>query len=310
MTVRTAFEFSRTHHALVDFGDLHFHPGCAKHLLVAHLGVVAPWLLQESETATTAVLLSGTVHVDRPAPRWLTGIESQVVDLRGRPTNERLLFDLTDDQLIALERLRGDDGIELRLDMQATLLDPPEGVHPVRHVQCSLPISRGRWLELLEQAGTEVGVLLRVPSPLTHTASFEADASSPSLARAVQRLREARASLLDGAWEECVSTCRKVLDNLAKLVDIPPAKEVFAVSQSRKRTQVQRWAAIYYDVHNLASGAHHDDGEDSVVSTWNRADAEAVLASTAGLLTRYMASPSARTAPDSSADNTSSLPSS
>ena len=52
--------------------------------------------------------------------------------------------------------------------------------------------------------------------------------------------------------------------------------------------QDQRWAAIYYGVKSMASAAHHDDYS-TLGFVWQRADAEAILAATTGLLLRFTA---------------------
>lgn len=82
-----------------------------------------------------------------------------------------------------------------------------------------------------------------------------------------------------------MATCRRVLENVSRLVDIPSAKSVVD-TPAAQRTQEQRWAAIYHDVRSMANAAHHDDNTAEDLS-WSRADAEAILAATAGLLGRY-----------------------
>jgi len=110
---------------------------------------------------------------------------------------------------------------------------------------------------------------------------------APSLAQAAARLRQARAELRDGQWEHSVATCRRVLENIARLVSVPTAASMDDVS-AQKRTQDQRWAAVFNDLKSLASAAHHDDVTTDGFA-WGRADAEAVLAATAGLLRLYTA---------------------
>jgi hypothetical protein len=199
---------------------------------------------------------------------------------------------LSDDQLVALERTRGENDLALRLKLQATLLHGDEAIHPIAQEETQFRIPRARWLELLDQVGSEVGITLRIPSPLTDfalqppPAAGEEDAAS--LSQATARLRQARAELRDHQWEHCVATCRRVLENLARLTVFPAAGEVFKF-KAEDRTQDQRWAAIYYDVKGMASAAHHDD-ETTDSFTWTRTDAEAILVATAGLLTRYTAS--------------------
>lgn len=134
--------------------------------------------------------------------------------------------------------------------------------------------------------------MLRVPSPLTdsalQTSSPNSTDDAASLAQATARLRQARGELRDHQWEHCIATCRRVLENVARLVALPAASDVFRI-RPEDRTKDQRWAAIYYDTKAMASAAHHDD-ETTTDFKWTRVDAEAILAATAGLLTRYTAS--------------------
>jgi hypothetical protein len=82
-----------------------------------------------------------------------------------------------------------------------------------------------------------------------------------------------------------VATCRRVLENISRMASLPSARSV-ADTPAVQRTQEQRWAAIYWDVKSMANAAHHDDSTTEDFS-WSRADAEAILAGTAGLLGRY-----------------------
>ena len=149
-------------------------------------------------------------------------------------------------------------------------------------------IPRARWQELLDQTGTEVGVLVRVPSPLTDSAltmpPAASDEDTASLAQAAARLRLARVELRDQRWEHCVATCRTCWRTP------PPAQPAFGQERgghpAAQRTQDHRWAAIYWDIKRMADAAHHDDRTTEGYS-WSRADAEAILAATAGLLGRY-----------------------
>lgn len=258
----------------VAFGDVFLSPGSGSHRLMLPIQVTGTWLDPGSNAPT---LLTGTVWTDQPF-RWLAGLQPQVVRVRGYQVGEELVIDLSDDQLIALERARGENDLVLRLKLQATLLHANEAIHPVTQEETQFRIPRSRWLELLDQVGTEVGIVLRVPSPLTDTAlqtpppASAADAAS--LSQATARLRQARAELRDQQWEHCVATCRRVLENVARLVTLPPASEVFKI-RAEDRTQAERWAAIYHDTKGMASAAHHDDGT-TTDFTWTRADAEAI----------------------------------
>lgn len=273
------------------FGDACLSPGSGSQRLTLPFQATATWLDQADPKSNAPALLTGTVWTDQPGYRWLTGFQAQVLTLRGYLVGEELTIDLSDDQLIALERARGEDDLSLVLNLQAVLLAGVPDVHPVATNQFRLRIARARWVDVLEQVGAGVSILLRVPSPLTDAVLPAPPASAEdaaSLAQAAARLRQARAELRDHQWEHCVATCRRVLENLGRLARIPSVKQLSDVPP-QQRSQDQRWAAIYHDVKSLASAAHHDD-ETTDGFTWRRADTEAILAATAGLLCRYTAS--------------------
>ena len=285
----TSFRFSPLGQIHMVFSDAHMTPGSGAHRLVFPVKVTGTWLDPDGPTSIAAALLVGTVWTGQPYFRWLAGLEPQVVTLRRFPADEELVVSMSDDQLIALERARGEDDVVLIVKLQATLLSAHEGVHSIGPQNATLRISRTRWLDQLDQVGSEVGILLRVPSPLTDSPTELPPAASAedaaSLAQATARLRQARWELRDHQWEHCVATCRRVLENLAHLAEMPSATAVFKIAPEA-RTQAERWAALYYAAKSMASAAHHDDDITGGFG-WNRADAEAVLATTAGLLVRY-----------------------
>src|SRR4051794_28359486 len=231
MTAQASLRYDTGQIHLV-FGESFLLPGNAQHCLTVSFTTRATWLAEEPSTENALVLLVGAAWVEQTGGRWLGAVQPQTVVVRGYTVSEKLTIDLSDEQLIALERARGEQDIVLRLDVQATLLSPPEGVHARAEAQVSVRISGTRWLELLDQAGTEMGVLVRVRSPLTdpllRSAANGEDAAS--LAQATIRLAQARAELRDLQWEHCVGTCRRVLEILGRLVDLPKPKVVFDVT--------------------------------------------------------------------------------
>lgn len=289
----TSLRLSTLGQIRVAFTGVHLAVGLGAHRLILSTKLTGTWLDPDDDKSNAVALLVGSVWTDQPHHRWLVELDSRILTLRGFDVGDELTLSLSDEQLIALERARGEGDIVLQLMLQATLLPPYEDVHPTASDQATLRIPRSRWLELLDQAGTEVGILIRVPSPLVDSSTEAAPAASAddaaSLAQATARLRQARAELRDHQWEHCVATCRRVLENIGKLVSIPSLNHLSKV-KPEDRTQDDRWAAIYHDVKSMANAAHHDDGTTSQFS-WQRADAEAILAATAGLLARYTAGP-------------------
>jgi len=283
MTNMASLSLDRLGDIRLAIGDVHLSPGMATHRVTIEVQVNGTWLEPESNAPT---LLTGNPF------RWLAALDPQVLAVRSYPVGEKLSFELGDDQLIALERARGRGDLTLSANLQASLMSPLLGAYPVADTQAQVRVRESRWLELLDQAGSEVGIVLRIPSPLTDPSLPPTAADTPestgSLFQAAKRLRQARAELRDQQWETCVATCRQVLENLALLAPVLPASEIPGPT-TKERTKDQRWAAIYHAVLSMAHAAHHDD-KTTVDFTWTRSDAEAVLAATAGLLLRYTSS--------------------
>jgi hypothetical protein len=285
MTDRVSLRFG-SENVHIAFNHVALQAGKGTHGVLFDITSRATWLKQEPASETTPLLLTGTVWIEQTGAGRLGGLEPQVLQLRGYDASEKVIVDLSDDQLVALERGRGGDDITFRFDLQATLLQPQDGMHPVTNDQVTVRVPRARWIELLDQAGTEVGVLIRVPRPLTDSSLLPADDQNEgSLGLATKRLDQARAELRDHQWEQSVATCRKVLEVLARTVKVLDADEVFNIPR-RRRTQEEQWAATYHTVKDMTHPAHHDTPHTSEF-VWHRADAEAILASTAGLLLRY-----------------------
>lgn len=81
-----------------------------------------------------------------------------------------------------------------------------------------------------------------------------------------------------------MAACRLVLDSVELLEPLPPTRATLDKKAS-ERSQAERWAMLHWALGSLTSGAHHD-GKLTREFTWTRADAEAVLAMTGGLLAR------------------------
>ncbi len=291
MVTSAQFDYLPRGSVRFDFDDVFANAGVGAHRLAVHMTHSASWLVNQAEPTPTPALLIGTVEVEARGQRWLAGLEPRVLPLRGYSVSEQLLISTADEQLIALDHARGDGEFSLVLHLQLTLLGPSAEIYPIRDTQVSVRVPRGRWLELLDQLGSEVGILIRVASPLTDATATEAATADeqPSLSRTVARLRQARQQVRDHQWESAAATCRQVLDGVRALAgpDLPDATSLKSVDP-KKRCSDQRWAALYYDTYSLGSAAAHDDPV-TADFVWSRADAEAMLAMTAALLNHYLA---------------------
>ncbi len=265
----------------LDFGEPHLRPGVGAHRLSLSMRSQADWLDPEATPATVSLLVEGEIWWDQAMGPFAT-LPAKVLTLRGYPVSENWPLHLSDEQLIAIESRRGIGDLVFRLDLAGTFLHEAASIHPTQTTQIGYRIAVSDWLVMLDQIGAEVGITVRVPSPLTD--AFPPDERHPSLTQAAQRLREARQALRDGRYRDCVHSCRLVLENLAGL-DPPPGVGVVRNVPAQKRSQSQRWAALHHSLVGLTHGASHDDPvtENFV---WRKVDAEAVLAATAALMVR------------------------
>ena len=277
MTETATLSFARRP-VLLHFGEIGLSAGVGVHRLDIGVKTHAPWL---DDDATARVLMEGFVWLDQPM-KAVGALVPQVMTLRSYPVLERLLLTVSDEQLIAIDGAHGVSDVALRLDLQGTLLQAPATTHPTYATQVGYRVPLPRWLQLLDQVGTEVGISVRVPSPLSDAARREGKqlGDPPSLVQAAKRLREAREQLREGRPERCVQSCRLVLENLNQLK--PPVK---VGKIPKDRSQAERWGALHEDLYSLTSAASHDDPVTKHFS-WSRADAEAVLVATAGLVAR------------------------
>lgn len=269
----------------VTFGALQAFAGNGSQQLRIPLETIASWLDDQGKE-TVQLLVTGRVRFERAdaGATWLGELGSQVLTIRGYVlTGDYLSLSLSDDQLVAIERNRPNGDIRLTLDLQFTLLSPPPRTYPVRDIQVSHNTRASAWTELLGHLGTEVAVVLRVPSPLSPRAA-EADEEPATLVEAAALLRDAREKATARQWKECVQTCRDVLDTVSRSALVVPAGQI--PKERDLRRQHDRLAGMFHAVRAMAHASHHVD-DITKTFVWNRVTAEAVLASTAALLLAY-----------------------
>jgi hypothetical protein len=288
--ITTSLDYLPRGRVRVDLDEIFATAGVGAHRLAIQGQFTASWLDQESDGAATPALLTGTVDVSTRGQRWLGGLQPLVVTLRGFPVHRDLLLSVSDEQVVALDRARADGDLHFVVTLQMTLLEPPGAVHPVGDTQVTLPVSRARWLELLDQLGIEIAISIRVPSPLdaTHSLGPTDESGEASLSRTVARLRAARGQLREHQWEAAVASCRLALEGVVGLARPLPSEPSVRAVIPRERTSEQRWASLYYGARSLASAALHDD-EVTADFAWSRTDVEGLLAMTAALVNHYLA---------------------
>lgn len=199
------------------------------HRLTFKFAVSASWLNSDDWPAVVPLLLTGAAWTTNPGPglRAMAGLMPATWSVRGFLLQEDLTFDLSDDELYALDSRSGLDPVAINFKLHATLLGDAEGIDPVSGQDFDIHSPRSRWIELLDSVGAGVGITLRVPNPLTNADQSRPtanDHTKASLAQAAERLREARRQLRDRHWEQSVGICRKVLEKISELVTRPTAK--------------------------------------------------------------------------------------
>lgn len=263
------------------FGSPSVMAGLGVHVLRLELSHQALWLDPEDHAATAVVLLGGTARLD-PDNRLVGAFAPRTLGAYGFPVGgDWLELQLSDEQLVALDIARGPGDFALRIDVTATVISGQGGHRAPYTAQLSYRIPAPLWHQILDAAGAEVGVTVRVPSPLTQATVTEGEPEPDggvSTAGLAKRFREAKGHLREGRYEDCVTSCRKILEALKgdeKDTDVRP----------HDRNQVQRWVEIRKAATALANAAPHEDAVTRQM-TWTRRDAEPLLAITAALLTQ------------------------
>jgi predicted pyridoxine 5'-phosphate oxidase superfamily flavin-nucleotide-binding protein len=191
-------------------------------------------------------------------------------------TEFRLTGFISVEQLRVVEELRsGADSIWVVLQVSVTCVDGEPTTLVGGNGEFSFALPAGEWLQELERvdAATYVEILVPLTSNTEH-------------ANAVRRLRNARTLIQDDRVEEALAEARKTLEFVRKAGGTAQIVQQAAAKKPRDRDLRERWAYLVEDIFSLLSGAAHDDQGTTEHFTWTRADAVALVASTAGLLGR------------------------
>jgi hypothetical protein len=184
---------------------------------------------------------------------------------------------VSDEQLRAAEQLRG--GQDLWATLQIFVIcvdgDPVQLVGGTGELGFDLP--SGEWGQELDKVdgGSYVEVLVPLPD-------------NAELATAVRRIRKARTLVRDNHLEEALGETRKAIEAIRAAAGTLTIAQTARPKPSKERDQQERWAIMVEDVFGLLSGAAHDDPETTEHFDWSRADAVALIATTAGLLGRLV----------------------
>lgn len=181
---------------------------------------------------------------------------------------EELSVYLAPNQLVDIERTRTGGGLEFQFDLFPVLFCANRVLEmPMIHV--GLEVVQSEWVRLLGQLDFQRTLLLEVPLDLD--ASLEG------------HLLRARAAFDMGEYRQSVGVCRDVLESLASRRGDAEAVSKESFSDLRNKDKEARLRLLRHALTTLTNPAHHTD-EVATAIDWNRTDAEAVLAMTAGVL--------------------------
>ena len=201
----------------LDFGDAALAAGAAVHALIVPLTTHALWL--DADDLDGGVVLVEAIAWFGDTNRYVGSFGTRSLAVRGFRVTDSLLLGLSDEQVVALDVLRLGHDLTLRLDVTATVLTGGAGHTVPATGQVGYRVSATDWDRLLDAAGAQVGVTVRVPSPLSgaHVREGAAEADDgASTARLVTRFRQATEYLREGRYEECVANCRRILEALPR----------------------------------------------------------------------------------------------
>jgi hypothetical protein len=219
------------------------------------------------------VQFTGDLYLDlHDAHQWIAPLHALQVPVREFEVPYQLTAGITDNQLLAIEKLRAGRDLNLAFHLTAVLLHPLDGIWPVKEAEEHVTVQSGTWARQLDGLGTAAFTEVLVPLP------FDAG----EMRKAADRLRQARTHTADGDYEDAVRTARLALDYVRRTVPHDP--KAFSVNP-RQRTLEQRWDVLTEALFSVASGANHDD-EVTNDFTYSRDDAVMIIAAIAGLLGR------------------------
>ncbi|GGM22669.1 hypothetical protein ACFFX1_10995 [Dactylosporangium sucinum] len=135
-------------------------------------------------------------------------------------------------------------------------------------------VPTGEWFTQLDRvdAGALVELLVPMPQAAEH-------------AGAVQRVRKARELLRDNQIDAALGEARKALEPVLAAVRDGGLARTAQDKAARRRLLDERFAVLVENVFSLLSGAAHDD-EITKDFRYSRAEAETLVATTAGLVNR------------------------
>jgi len=263
------------HQVLVNFGDLHLHPGAGSHGL--HLTARVP----RHELTGGFLYLQGeaTLVCDGPRPRrWLCAwafTEPILLRPADIETSGQIVLPISDEQLWLVEDIRRGNDFTIELRVNASLVFGGRTYPMINPQQYPLRVDREMWLRQL--AGIERMAHFTVAVPAV------GDGLS-GMASVVRFLREAEAEYRNSRDREAAVALRRAVDRFREIHSIPSEKS-FKDVPAQQRDKLQRWANAFHAVLGILNAAPHGDEVTEKID-FDRRDGQALIAMSFALLGR------------------------
>ncbi|MFD8483593.1 hypothetical protein [Kitasatospora sp. NPDC059673] len=257
-------------------------PGVGCHRLALRVEI-APTRLADG---CTLVQLGGEIHAEHGVGmRWLGSLIPAAVGLsdNGVPRSADLSVPLTNEQVLALEKERNGQDLQLRIDITAVL--PQSTQYPTATAQDTVRVPASTWEKQVEAVNRGIFFTVTVPLLL----------DEGPLAKAAAHLRTADRQITAGEYADAIRETRlAIIDmrdmkvwpkDVAKKRDDQDQADRYGVMLDRLDEMADGYAKVIQGVFNQASGVQHQDGA-LARATWVRADAVALNGMAVSLLHR------------------------
>jgi hypothetical protein len=187
-------------------------------------------------------------------------------------------------KLRAVEELRGSKELWFTVEVRITYLEREAELRLVsKKSTLSFDIPISQWAQQLERVSSAAYVEVLVPVT-----------ADPKLAKAAERVRQARKLTQSGHAEQGIGETRKALERYRKAYRTWAVAKGATPKDPHSRTKEERWALLVEDAFGLLSGAAHDDPGTTDQFEWSRPEAITLNALVAGLLTQLASDPEQR----------------
>ncbi len=254
-------------------------PGLGAHRLLVRVEV-EPLAVAEG---CKLVQLDGELHAEHPTgPRWVGSFHPVPVPLH-MPWPADLVVPVTDEQVLALEKDRNGQDLQVRLDLRASL--PQSRKHAIAEGQDTRRVPASIWERQIEQLGRAVSFTVTVPLPM----------DGGPLADAARHVRQADQQITKGEYPDAVREARLAIEamrdlqvwprHVAKRRDEQTQADRYGVILDKLAAQADGYGELLQALFSQASGPQHASGA-LRGATWARADAVALTGMAAAMLHR------------------------